>query len=172
MENIIANELARGLSRVENFISDLQDENAALVARIEEHQEHGEAQHGMIAALSARLGALEQELQDHELRLTHQAEDQIAYLKRLDALDTLVQKWAGDAIGFGQKLDALTDQVVTVMSLVVEGDLTLGERLGALEQAAKDQARNSNASAIALSDRLYKLEREVEILEGEEEVPF
>ena len=36
----------------------------------------------------------------------------------------------------------------------------LERRIAALEQAAKDQARNSNASAIAFDERLAALERQ------------
>ena len=55
-------------------------------------------------------------------------------------------------------IGALGDESRALELRVLNQGMQLGDRLGALEQAARDQARNSNASAIAFNDRLDAFE--------------
>jgi len=117
-----------------------------------------------IADLARRLdrqGRRIKHLEEGKMRRLLQVDD------RLKALERHIERVYNDMAFQDSRLDKLNKRITRESNMLGRDLTALAERVAQLEQAAKDQARNSNASAIAFNGRLDRQGAALQILREE-----
>jgi len=113
------------------------------------------------AAFAARLDKLDG-LMVHLHRDHHEG-----VVARIEALERHIERVYNDMAFQDSRLDKLNKRITRESNMLGRDLTALAERVAQLEQAAKDQARNSNASAIAFNGRLDRQGAALQILREE-----